>query len=302
MDDKLVWTDTVSAFALHGVRVPQVLRRMWGHLRKAVLYFMRYQPNQHALQHLEEAQNELLRYGRLVESTWHLHELATFNLHTCVVHVPEQARLCGATGFAAEWWVERLMQVFKRTTKYRCTRYPETSAVQHWLMVAALEDERMRHPGISKHVDAIRCGRSTGQDKHWQVPMLTTVAAAAGAEAGAGAPTPLDLAVAAAPRVGPICGSSPQGLAGFDHASPSPSLPELATVLSAAAPLLGQPEWDGQPVLAPAVTGTMEEPPEVSRPTQAKRGRTGPCETQRPTRRKGRRVCLSKVNGSGACY
>jgi hypothetical protein len=149
-----------------------------------------------------------------------------------------------------------------------------------------------------------RLGRLVELQEHRQVPMLTTVAAAAeaGAEAGAGAPTPLDLAVAAAPRVGPICGSSPQGLAGFDHASPSPSLPELATVLSAAAPLLGQPEWDGQPVLAPAVTGTMEEPPEVSRPTQAKRGRTGPCETQRPTRRKGRRVCLSKVNGSGACY
>jgi hypothetical protein len=32
------------------------------------------------------------------------------------------------------------MQVFKQVTKFCCTRYPETSAVQHWLMVSELED------------------------------------------------------------------------------------------------------------------------------------------------------------------
>jgi hypothetical protein len=49
--------------------------------------------------------------------TWNMHELMTFKLHTCLVHVPEQAWQCGPTAFAAEWWVERLMQVFKRVLK-----------------------------------------------------------------------------------------------------------------------------------------------------------------------------------------
>jgi hypothetical protein len=161
MDDKLVWTDTVSVFALHDVQMPDVLQQMWGHLRQAVLYFLRFRQNQHQPKHLDEAQDELLRYGCLVQSTWNMQELATFNLHTCMLHVPEQVRLCGAAAFSSEWWVERLMQVFKRVTKYRCTRYPETSAVQHWLMVSALEDMRVRHPNVTNVLDEIRQGRIT---------------------------------------------------------------------------------------------------------------------------------------------
>jgi hypothetical protein len=82
MDDKLVWTDTVSTFALHGVSMPEVLQRMWGHLRAAVLYFMRYQANQHQCEHIDAAQDHLLKYGRLVQRTWNMQELMTFNLHT----------------------------------------------------------------------------------------------------------------------------------------------------------------------------------------------------------------------------
>jgi hypothetical protein len=78
-----------------------------------------------------------------------------------MLHAPEQVRLCGAAAFATEWWLERLMQVFKRVTKYRCTRYPETSAVQHWLTVAALTEMRLQHPGVTKVLDKIREGRTT---------------------------------------------------------------------------------------------------------------------------------------------
>jgi hypothetical protein len=165
MDDKMVWTDTVSAFALHDVEMPEVLQRMWGHLRSSVLYFLRYQQGQHTQAHIERAQDELLRYGRLAQETWNMEELLTNNLHTCMLHVPEQVQLCGAAAFSAEWWLERLMQVFKRVTKYRCTRYPETSAVQHWLTVAALDDLRLHHPRATRLLDEIRCSRnSTSHD------------------------------------------------------------------------------------------------------------------------------------------
>jgi hypothetical protein len=165
MDDKLVWTDTVSTFALHGVSMPEALQRMWGHLRAAVVYFMRYQANQHQCEHIDAAQDHLLKYGRLVQRTWNMQELMTFNLHTCMLHVPEQVKLCGPLAFAAEWWLERLMQVFKRVTKYRCTRHPETTAVQHWLTVAALDNTRLSHPTVTALLDRIRAGRiSADQD------------------------------------------------------------------------------------------------------------------------------------------
>jgi hypothetical protein len=145
--------------------MPEVLQHMWGHLRSAVFYFLQYQQGQHTQEHIERAQDELLQYGRLVQETWNMEELLKNNLHTCMLHVPEQVRLCGAAAFAAEQWLERLMQVFKRVTKYRCTRYPETSAVQHWLTVAALDDMRLRHPMATVLLDELRCSRrSTSHD------------------------------------------------------------------------------------------------------------------------------------------
>jgi hypothetical protein len=68
MDDKLVWADTVSVFAMHDVQMPDVLHQMWGHLRTAVLYFLCFRQNQHPSKHLDEAQDELLRYGGFVQS------------------------------------------------------------------------------------------------------------------------------------------------------------------------------------------------------------------------------------------
>jgi hypothetical protein len=129
---------------------------MWGHLRTAVVYFLRYRGNQHSKECIDKAQDALLQYGRLVQETWNMQELMTHNLHTCMLHLPEQVRLCGAAAFASEWWLERLMQVFKRVTKYRCTRFTETTAVQHWLVCSALEEMRMRHPHVTALLDEIR--------------------------------------------------------------------------------------------------------------------------------------------------
>ena len=158
-----MWTDTVSTFALHNADVHPVVEEMWGHLSAAVKFFMRHQPGQHTDEHIDAAQDHLLQYGRLVQQTWNMKELMTHNLHTCICHVPEQAKLCGPTAFAGEWWLERLMQVFKRVTKYRCTRYPETTAVQHWLTMAALDDTRLRFPQVTRLLDDIRAGRPTAE-------------------------------------------------------------------------------------------------------------------------------------------
>lgn len=112
---------------------------MWGHLRTAVVYFMRYQEGQHQPEHIDAAQDALFQYSVLVQEHFDTNHLMTFQLHTCMAHVAEQARLCGPTAFAAEWWLERCMQVFKRITKYRSTRHPECVGTNHFLAVQALD-------------------------------------------------------------------------------------------------------------------------------------------------------------------
>jgi hypothetical protein len=48
---------------------------------------------------------------------------------------------------------------------YRPKRYPKSSAAQHWLTVAALDDMRVSHSGVTKVLDKIRQGGSTaGQE------------------------------------------------------------------------------------------------------------------------------------------
>ena len=111
MEDRLVWTENVSVYALDGVDVDQRILDMWAQLRPAVLYFLRHASGQHKAVHIDKAQQHLLEYARLVGLHFGLHELATFQLHTCMVHLVDQARECGPTAFAGEWWIERLMQV-----------------------------------------------------------------------------------------------------------------------------------------------------------------------------------------------
>jgi hypothetical protein len=166
MEDRLTWTDTVSVFALHDAGVHPTILKMWGHLRTACIFFMRYHPGQHTEEHIQGAQDHLLTYARLVTTTWKMHELMTLNLHTCLVHVPEQARRCRPTAYAGEWWLERLMQVFKRVTKYRCTQYPETTAVQHWLLVQALDDWKLLDPAVSLLLDSVQADRNIENDSY----------------------------------------------------------------------------------------------------------------------------------------
>lgn len=154
MEDKLGWTDCVSAYALFQAGVDPEILEMWGHLKKATIYFMRFQHNQHQEEYIREAQDSLLKYATLVQEAFGTRELMTFQLHTCMAHIADQARHCGPTAFAGEWWLERCMQVFKRITKYRSTRHPECVGTNHFLAHQALEKAAGR-PGAAALLDAI---------------------------------------------------------------------------------------------------------------------------------------------------
>lgn len=160
MSDKLAWADTVSLCALHGVGVDERILEMWGHLRHAVLFIMRYIEGQHKQEHIDGAQEHLMRYTELVQLHFGMHELCTFQLHTLMAHAPEQAALCGPMAYVAEFWVERFMGTFKSIVKYRSTRKPELVAVNHWLTCQALERMLNQRPDAGRLYDAIHGGRN----------------------------------------------------------------------------------------------------------------------------------------------
>lgn len=155
MEDKMTWADTVAAYALHESGIDARILEMWGHLRSATVYFMRHQFGQHQEKYIDAAQQELFRYSALVQEHFGMNELMTFQLHTCMAHVADQARHCGPTAFAAEWWLERCMQVFKRITKYRSTRHPECVGTNHFLAVQALDKLACCNPRATRLLKAI---------------------------------------------------------------------------------------------------------------------------------------------------
>jgi hypothetical protein len=82
MEDWLAFTETHSPFLTHDLRWPaesaqaedpedlspkDAFERMWGHLRSAVLFFLRHHDGQHTAERILEAQNNLLEYAALAE-------------------------------------------------------------------------------------------------------------------------------------------------------------------------------------------------------------------------------------------
>lgn len=67
-----------------------------------------------------------------------MHKCCTLQLHTCVVHLAEMALAYGPSAFRTEFWVERMIQLLKRVTKYRTASSPEQVAVNAWQLRAAL--------------------------------------------------------------------------------------------------------------------------------------------------------------------
>lgn len=124
MSDWLTWMEVVAPWVLLDVGIDDRILEMWTHLRNGLMYHLRYHPGQHTPERIAQAQLELLKYATLVEEAFgHAKKaLVTHQLHVVVVHFAEQALLWGPLAFALEMWVERLMQEFKRITKYRTTR------------------------------------------------------------------------------------------------------------------------------------------------------------------------------------
>ena len=138
MSDWLVFITVVSPLVCSADSFPTDVMKLWAPLRKALLYFVRYSDGQHTPAQWNAARDSLLTYARLAEETFNMHKLLTLQLHSAVVHLVDMVQAYGPSAFRMEFWVERMMQVLKRVTKFRTACSPELVAVNAWLLQRAL--------------------------------------------------------------------------------------------------------------------------------------------------------------------
>ena len=148
MSDWQVFISVVSPLVCSADSFPKEVLALWAPLRKALLYFTRYSDGQHTKAGWEEARGSLLSYARLAENTFRMHKLLTHQLHYAVVHLVDLVQAYGPSSFRMEFWVERMMQVLKRVTKFRTSCSPELVAVNCWLLQSALLRLESLHNGI----------------------------------------------------------------------------------------------------------------------------------------------------------
>jgi len=117
MSDWQVFISVVSPLVCSADSFPKEVLDLWAPLRKALLYFTRYSDGQHTKARWDDARNSLLSYARLAEM---------------------------------EFWVERMMQVLKRVTKFRTSCSPELVAVNCWLLQSALLRLESLHDDIRR--------------------------------------------------------------------------------------------------------------------------------------------------------
>jgi hypothetical protein len=65
------------------------------------------------------------QYAVLLEKKGFPHWMFTWNLHWAVCRLPQQETARGSTGRDAEWWTERLMQLYKQLLADRVSRKTE---------------------------------------------------------------------------------------------------------------------------------------------------------------------------------
>ena len=170
MSDWIVFLDTVSPLVLSGDSFPKEVMQMWVPLRRALLYYVRYWDGQHTEANWQQARNDLLKYARLAEDNFGMQKLMTMQLHTAVVHLTDMVIAYGPAAFRMEFWVERMMQVLKRITKFRTSCSPELVAVNAWLLQSALTMMAATVPGIdslyNKIDPKVKKTNPPGRDKH----------------------------------------------------------------------------------------------------------------------------------------
>lgn len=93
--------------------------------------------------------------------------LCTMKLHLAADHLPDQVRTAGPSHLALEFWVERLVQEFKRFIKYRSTAFPELLFLKDQCLMRACSRLRVaaRRGEVKTLEEAIELARDEWRKK-----------------------------------------------------------------------------------------------------------------------------------------
>eukprot|EP00775_Hariotina_reticulata_P000935 gene935-1261_t len=126
MEDWLHFVGSFSPYILLGV-LSEDAQELWDHLRAAVLHYCRPPTDESPFtsQAREAAAWNMLQYAKKLERKGFPSYMFTWNLHWAVCRLPRQELARGSTGSDAEWWTERVMQVYKEVVGDRVSHHSE---------------------------------------------------------------------------------------------------------------------------------------------------------------------------------
>jgi len=135
------------------------LRDMWMLLSQGLVHYLRPMPGVSETSDGRKAAHDcLMKYARLVQE--HLGaEYCTYNLHLICCRALDQEEARGNACYSNEFWVERLIQVAKSTTKYRVTAQPEAILARQVALRAAVQTLKLRHPHLLTYDELVEPGR-----------------------------------------------------------------------------------------------------------------------------------------------
>jgi hypothetical protein len=155
MSDWIVFVRVLSPYLLYNCGVHDDVLKLWSPLRQAAVYFLDYKEGQHHTALIRKAQDMLAAYAHHAERMVPHRILNTIQLHNCVFHLPTAVLHWGPSIFRTEFWVERMMQLLKRITKYRTMCCPEMVAAGAWLLKRRLAAGAAMYPELMEIWDKI---------------------------------------------------------------------------------------------------------------------------------------------------
>jgi hypothetical protein len=149
MEDWLHFVETFAEYILADA-LPPVVQEMWEELRYAVVHYCRVGDPAVCITDAERktVAGKLRRYAKLMEEHAFPNGMITCNLQQSVCRLPAQEVARGQVGKDAQWWVERLMHMYKRQLGKRVSRCPDKTFAKLLLLVQRLDKLRLEDPSV----------------------------------------------------------------------------------------------------------------------------------------------------------
>lgn len=154
-EETFTFMEVTGAFVfwLYRKKIHEGILKMWGHLRRFVLYFLQYRPGQHSEWQVRQAQSKLIKYAQLAVK-YKLGKLCTLLLHRACFHIPEQV-LAGLPGaWTREDFGERCIRFTKRYITNHATKEAARASAQCLLDEMVLRVTRVEKPHSTALYDA----------------------------------------------------------------------------------------------------------------------------------------------------